>query len=51
MASYDLTENIELSLNVDNVFDELYLTSTNWNGNWGYVAPPRTYWLSASYKY
>lgn len=50
-ASYDITENIELSLNVDNVFNEEYLTTMNWNGNWGYVGAPRTYWLSANFKY
>jgi len=51
MASYDLTDNVELTLNVDNVFDELYLTSTNWGGAWGYLGAPRTFWLGASYKY
>lgn len=51
MASYDITDNIELSLNVDNVFDETYLTTANWNGNWGYLGAPRTYWLSANFKY
>lgn len=51
MASYDVTDNIELALNVDNVFDETYLTSTNFNGNWGYLGAPRTYWLSANVKY
>lgn len=50
-ASYDLTDNVELSLNVDNVFDEVYLTTANWGGDWGYLGAPRTYWLSASYKY
>lgn len=50
-AAYDITENIELSLNVDNVFDETYLTTTNWNGRWGYLGAPRTYWLSANFKY
>jgi catecholate siderophore receptor len=50
-ASYDLTDNVELSLNVDNVFDELYLTTANWNGAWGYLGPPRTYWLATSIKY
>ena len=50
-ASYDITENIELSLNVDNVFDEKYLTTMNWNGSWGYLGAPRTYWLSANFKY
>ncbi|WP_083566942.1 TonB-dependent receptor [Hyphomicrobium sp. CS1GBMeth3] len=51
MASYDITDNIELSLNVDNVFDETYLTTANWNGSWGYLGAPRTYWLSANFKY
>lgn len=50
-AAYDITENIELSLNVDNVFDETYLTTMNWNGRWGYLGAPRTYWLSANFKY
>ncbi|HRN87106.1 TonB-dependent receptor [Hyphomicrobium sp.] len=50
-ASYDITDNIELSLNVDNVFDEEYVQTLNWNGNWGYLGAPRTYWLSANFKY
>lgn len=50
-ASYDITDNIELALNVDNVFDETYLTTMNWNGRWGYLGAPRTYWLSANFKY
>ncbi|MGE3228269.1 MAG: TonB-dependent receptor [Hyphomicrobium sp.] len=50
-AAYDITDNIELSLNVDNVFDETYLTSANFGGAWGYLGAPRTYWLSANFKY
>ena len=50
-ASYDITDNIEIALNVDNVFDETYLSTVNWNGNWGYLGAPRTYWLSANFKY
>lgn len=50
-ASYDITDNIELALNVDNVFDETYLTTINWGGGWGYLGAPRTYWLSANFKY
>ncbi len=46
MASYELTDNIKLQLNVDNVFDETYLTTANWNGSWGYLGPSRTFWLS-----
>ena len=51
MASYDLTQNITLRLNVDNVFDEFYATSMNWPGVRAALGPPRTYWLSASFKY
>lgn len=51
MTSYKLTDNINLQLNVDNVFNETYLTTMNWNGNWGYLGAPRTYWLSANFKY
>lgn len=51
MASYDVTENITVRLNVDNVFDELYASSMNWPGVRAQLGPPRTYWLSASFKY
>jgi catecholate siderophore receptor len=51
MASYELTENLDLRLNVDNVFNEQYLTTANWNGSWGYLGAPRTFWLSTSFKY
>jgi catecholate siderophore receptor len=51
MASYDVTQNITLRLNVDNVFDEFYATSLNWSGHRGQLGSPRTYWLSASFKY
>jgi catecholate siderophore receptor len=51
MASYDVTQNITLRLNVDNVFDELYASSLNWGTTRGALGPPRTYWLSASFKY
>ncbi len=46
MASYELTDNIKLQLNVDNLLDEKYLTTTNWNGSWGYLGSSRTFWLS-----
>lgn len=51
MASYDITENIRLQLNVDNIFDEFYATSLNWPAARGQLGPPRTYWLSASFRY
>ena len=51
MAQYELTDNITLRLNVDNVFDELYARSLNWSAQRADLGPPRTYWLSASFKY
>ena len=51
MASYELTENIKLNLNIDNIFDEKYAQSMQWNANRALLGSPRTYWLSASFKY
>jgi catecholate siderophore receptor len=51
MAQYDVTSNIALRLNVDNVFDEFYARSLNWNASRADLGAPRTYWLSASFKY
>jgi catecholate siderophore receptor len=51
MAQYEVSDNITLRLNVDNVFDEFYARSLNWNGSRADLGPPRTYWLSASFKY
>jgi catecholate siderophore receptor len=51
MASYDITDHITLRLNVDNIFDEKYARSLNWNSNRADVGTSRAYWLSASFKY
>lgn len=51
MASYDVTDNITLRLNVDNIFDEYYASSMNWAATRAQLGNPRTYWLSASFKY
>ena len=51
MASYELTQNIKLQLNIDNIFDEKYARSLNWSGHRADLGAPRTYWLSASFKY
>jgi catecholate siderophore receptor len=51
MASYDITDKITLRLNVDNIFDEFYAASMNWAGTRAALGPPRTFWLSASFKY
>jgi len=46
MASYDLTENVYLRLNIDNITDEEYAASANWNGRRVVLGNPRTYMLT-----
>ena len=48
MASYELTENVDLRLNIDNLFDETYAISTNWGGSRATLGPPRTYRIGTS---
>ncbi len=51
MAAYEVSKNIGLRLNVDNVTDELYATSSNWNGRRVTLGAPRSYLLSADFKF
>lgn len=51
MAAYDVTEKFTLQLNVDNIFDEKYARSLNWSAERADLGAPRTYWLSAKFKY
>lgn len=47
MASYTFNENLTLRLNVNNVTDELYATSTNWPANRVLLGTARSAMLSA----
>lgn len=51
MASYDLTDNVALQFNVDNVFDEEYAITTNWNGTRATLGAPRTYRIGTSFDF
>jgi catecholate siderophore receptor len=51
MASYDLTDNVALQFNVDNVFDEDYAISTNWGGSRATLGAPRTYRIGTSFDF
>ncbi|MGJ8655878.1 MAG: TonB-dependent receptor [Akkermansiaceae bacterium] len=51
LASYELKDNVTLRLNVDNVFDNAYAISTNWGSTRAQVAPPRTFTISAEWKF
>lgn len=51
MAAYELTNNVDLVFNVDNVFDETYAVSANWPGQRAILGAPRTYRIGTSFKY
>lgn len=51
LLSYDVMETITLRLNVDNLFNEKYALSTNWNGTRASLGAPRSYLLSAGFHF
>lgn len=51
MTSYRVTDNVTVRLNIDNVFDEVYAVSSNWGGTRALLGPPRTYTISADWKF
>ncbi len=51
MTSYKINDNVTVRLNIDNVFDELYAVSSNWAGNRAILGSPRTYTISADWKF
>ncbi|MBX3741401.1 MAG: TonB-dependent receptor [Akkermansiaceae bacterium] len=51
MLAYEVTQNVTVRLNVDNIFDEVYAVSSNWSGVRSNVGPPRTYTISADWKF
>lgn len=50
-AAYEVTENLTIRFNVNNVFDEKYLASVNNNGNRYNPGAPRSYVVSADWKF
>lgn len=51
MASYAFNEHVSLRLNIDNVTDKLYATSGNWPMTRVFLGPPRSYLLSADFRF
>lgn len=51
MASYAVNENLDLRLNIENLTDEEYASSSNWNGSRVFLGNPRTYLLSADFRF
>lgn len=51
MASYDISPDFTVRLNIDNVTDELYATSANWSGQRVDLGISRSYLLTADIKF
>ncbi|MDZ3832671.1 MAG: TonB-dependent receptor [Sphingopyxis sp.] len=51
MLSYDVTDAINLRLNIDNIANEKYALTTNWNGTRASLGAPRTYLISAGFRF
>ncbi|ABS61999.1 TonB-dependent siderophore receptor [Parvibaculum lavamentivorans DS-1] len=51
MVSYEVTESIDLRLNVENLTDRTYISSSNWNGRRVMLGNPRTFIVSTSFKF
>ena len=51
MASYEVNQNLDLRANLDNLTDERYAVSTNWNGRRALLGDPRTLTLSADFRF
>lgn len=51
MASYEVSDNLTLRFNVDNVTDEKYANSANWPVSRATLGDPRTFLLSADFSF
>lgn len=50
MLSYEIIENLDLRLNIDNVTNEKYAATTNWNGSRATLGTSRTFLVSVDFK-
>ncbi len=51
VLAYDVTKNFSVRLNINNVADEHYARAINNNSNRAYFGDPRTYLLSADFRF
>lgn len=51
MLGYDVTKNIDIRLNVDNIANKKYALTTNWNGTRATLGAPRTFLASVGFRY
>ena len=51
MASYEVNQNVDVRLNIDNLTNEEYAVSSNWNGRRVMLGDPRTFTLSTNFHF
>lgn len=51
MASYEVNPNLDVRVNLDNLTDESYAVSSNWNGRRAMLGDPRTLTLSTDFRF
>ncbi|MBX3446010.1 MAG: TonB-dependent siderophore receptor [Parvibaculaceae bacterium] len=51
MVSYEINENVDIRLNVENLADKTYITSANWNGRRVQLGNPRTFTITTSFSF
>ncbi len=51
MASYEVNANLDVRLNVDNLTNEEYVSSANWQGRRALLGDPRTFTLSTNFHF
>jgi catecholate siderophore receptor len=51
MMAYEITENVVVRFNINNLFDERYVTSSNWAGSRVALGPPQTFVVSTAFKF
>ncbi|MGA4450124.1 TonB-dependent receptor [Ectopseudomonas chengduensis] len=51
MASYEVNANVDVRLNIDNLTNEEYVSSANWQGRRALLGDPRTFTLSTNFHF
>jgi catecholate siderophore receptor len=51
LVSYDVTKDVQIRFNVDNIFDEKYAVGLNWSAQRAALGAPRTFRISTNFKF
>jgi catecholate siderophore receptor len=51
LLSYEVVEGVDVRFNADNIFNKDYVASSNWNSSRVFLGAPRTFMLSAGFRF